>query len=187
MLSRLLKKEEINRFKLDNNSYQKFVKRNFCNYPWRFYKNGQKLLREDRYNSQCISNHDKNRTYFFHRFTEAYLYPFSYGQKFFVRKRLSTPFQLYHCASHTSYTYTQVYEATRSAVFSPWLPKRPQNFSVSPKYTCSSTRDTEMLSRLRKLVAVAQTVAVYREWKPPDSFAVQLIYAKSSNKHRVSR
>lgn len=72
MLSRLLKKEEINRFKLDNNSYQKFVKRNFCNYPWRFYKNGQKLLREDRYNSQCISNHDKNRTYFFHRFTEAF-------------------------------------------------------------------------------------------------------------------
>lgn len=117
MLSRLLKKEEINRFKLDNNSYQKFVKRNFCNYPWRFYKNGQKLLREDRYNSQCISNHDKNRTYFFHRFTEAYLYPFSHGQKFFVRKRLSTPFQLPLCKPYVLHVYSSIRSYAKRSIF----------------------------------------------------------------------
>lgn len=138
MLSRLLKKEGINRFKLDNNSYQKFVKRNFCNYPWRFYKNGQKLLREDRYNSQCISNHDKNRTYIFHRFTEAYLHPFSHGQKFFVRKRLSTPFQLPLCKPYVLriyFKYTKLREALyfhrdyqnvrRTSLYPPSIPARP--------------------------------------------------------------
>lgn len=165
MLSRLLKKEEINRFKLDNNSYQKFVKRNFCNYPWRFYKNGQKLLREDRYNSQCISNHDKNRTYFFHRFTEAYLHPFSHGQKFFVRKRLSTPFQLPLRKPYASYTYTSsIPSYSKRSIFtvitktSAKLLRIPQVYllirsryrdAVSSSETVSSSPDSGCIPRMK--------------------------------------
>lgn len=61
-----------------------------------------------------------------------------------------------------------------------------EKLSYSPKYT-SSLRFQDAVLSSETGVSNSLPVSVYRERKPPDSFAVELIYAKSSNKHRVSR